>query len=83
MRSAMPKPCSCSLADASVRRDLGGPAALRPGVLEHGEMRLVDIVETGRMQAIEDALADRLVRDTQQRADQRNGRFGRRISKVT
>ena len=43
---------------------------MRSRVLEHVEVRLVDVVEAGGVESIEDVLAHCLVRNAEQRADE-------------
>ena len=46
-------------------------------------MRLIDVVEAGGVQPVEDVVANRLVRDPEQGPDQRSGGLSPRFSKVT
>ncbi len=58
------------LAHPQSRRQLRGPRALWPGVLEDRQIRRVEIVEAARVQAVEHVLLDGLPRQAEQGADE-------------
>ena len=59
------------LADPQAGGQLGGPRALRPRVLEDGQVGGVEVVEAALVQALEHVPLYRFPGDAQERADQR------------